>query len=460
MFKIDILQLIIKNKISWIIEQQKHLSINVLKTKVHKTKLNFYTKTNTYLLNKIFILEYKKHSPTQKIISQNVHIIHVAKIYQQYATAISVVTDEKFFSGSFKYLKLMSQITNKPILCKDFFLDPYQIFFARYYGADIILLILTILSDTQYIILRNIAHQLNMSVITEVSNKIEFKRAINLKAKIIMINNRNLKNFTINIYNTINILNNINVNYKTILISASGIKQHTQIQKLNKFVHGYLIGTALLSNKNILLNVKKIMFGNNKICGLKKNYDAYISSQAGSIFGGLIFTKQSIRYISLVHAINIVNNTTTLLYIGVFYNNSITDIIKVIQKIPLFAIQLHGNEDQNFINNVKNKIPKHIQIWKTYNINNTIPQQKFSHIDLFVYDYYLPGSGKTFNWDLLKHINKKNILLAGGLNIYNCVQAAQLKCYGLDFNSGVEKTPGIKDIIKINNIFHKLRNCT
>ncbi|QJC31550.1 bifunctional indole-3-glycerol-phosphate synthase TrpC/phosphoribosylanthranilate isomerase TrpF [Enterobacteriaceae endosymbiont of Donacia tomentosa] len=452
----NILNTIITNKITWIQEQKKFISLEKIKNSVKKTKLNFYKSLKKNY--NVFILECKKASPAQGIICKNFNIIKIVNVYKNYASAISVITDEKFFQGNFNFIQKIKKLVLQPILCKDFIIDPYQIYFARYYGADAILLILSIINDYEYNILSNIAHRLNMGVLTEVNNKNELKRAINLNAKIISINNRNLKDFSVNVNHTFNILKKQILPKDIILISASGIHNNKQIRDLSKFVHGFLIGSAITSQQNILAKVKSLIFGKNKICGLKNVKEAEVTSKYGGFFGGLIFTTKSIRFITLANALKITSYVKTLFYVGVFYNSTIAEIIKISKSLSLYAVQLHGDEDQNFINILRKKLSKKTKIWKVIKISNHIPKINFYNIDLYVYDNYLPGKGLSFNWKLLKKKKTNNILLAGGLNIENCIKAINLNCYGLDFNSGIENTLGTKDLKKIKDIFQKLRN--
>ncbi len=126
----------------------------------------------------------------------------IAGIYKHHASAISVLTDEKYFQGSFDFLPIVSGIAPQPILCKDFIIDAYQIYLARYYRADACLLMLSVLDDTQYRQLAAVAHSLNMGVLTEVSNEEELQRAIALEAKVVGINNRDLRDLSIDLNRT------------------------------------------------------------------------------------------------------------------------------------------------------------------------------------------------------------------------------------------------------------------
>ncbi|QJC28958.1 bifunctional indole-3-glycerol-phosphate synthase TrpC/phosphoribosylanthranilate isomerase TrpF [Enterobacteriaceae endosymbiont of Plateumaris rustica] len=454
MYQKNILEDIIKDKISWIKNKKKYIPIKKIFPYIKKTKYDFYhaLKSN----NSVFILECKKYSPSKGLICKNYDVKFLAQIYKNYSSVISVLTDEKYFQGSFNDINVVRNIVSQPILCKDFILDSYQIYFARYHLADAVLLILSILNDKEYIQLSTIAHELNMGILTEVNNEKELKRAIYLEAKVIGINNRNLNDFSIDVNKTYNLLKSNYIPKKIILISASGINNNLQIRKLGKLVHGFLIGSAITSKKNILFAVKNLIFGINKICGLKKIEDAKITNNSGSIFGGLIFVNNSIRNINIEIAKNIVFTIKPLLYVGIFCNSTIEEIVKISKILLLYAVQLHGEENQDFINILRNKLPSKIKIWKVIKIHNKIPIYKYKNVDLYVFDNYLSGKGIKFNWKLLKGQNNKNILLAGGLNKNNIAEAIKLKCYGLDFNSGVENISGIKDHLKIKEIFQKL----
>ncbi|QJC29846.1 bifunctional indole-3-glycerol-phosphate synthase TrpC/phosphoribosylanthranilate isomerase TrpF [Enterobacteriaceae endosymbiont of Plateumaris sericea] len=456
MYHKNILKEIIKNKISWIKNKKKNIPIKKILPHITKTKYNFYSALKSN--NSVFILECKKYSPSKGLICKNYNLKDFAKVYKNYSSVISVLTDEKYFQGNFNDIKIIRNMVSQPILCKDFILDSYQIYFARYHDADAILLILSILNDKEYIQLSKIAHQLNMGILTEINNKSELKRAIYLKAKIIGINNRNLEDFSIDINKTYNLVKLNYIPKEIILISESGIDSNFKIRQLSKFVHGFLIGSAITSKKNILYAVKNLIFGINKICGLKTIEDAKITNDSGSIFGGLIFVNNSIRNINIQIAKNIVFNIKKLLYIGIFYNSTIEEIVQISKILSLYAVQLHGEENQNFINILRNKLSNKIKIWKVIKIHDHIPTYKYSNVDLYVFDNYLSGKGIKFNWKLLKGKNNQNILLAGGLNKNNFIEAIKLNCYGLDFNSGVENISGIKDHFKIKEIFKKLRD--
>jgi len=149
-----------------------------------------------------FILECKKASPSKGLIRPDFDVKAICQTYDKYAAAISVLTDDKYFQGNFDYLKLVTETVSCPVLNKDFFVEPYQVYLARYYGADAILLMLSVLSDEEYIELSAVAERYNLAILTEISTEQERDRAIKLNAKMIGINNRNLRDLSTDIART------------------------------------------------------------------------------------------------------------------------------------------------------------------------------------------------------------------------------------------------------------------
>lgn len=447
------LEKIIQNKILWIEYHKKKQPLISFKNKIKKTYRFFDQEIKK--VKPAFILECKKHSPSLGMIRKKFNLIKIANIYKKYASVISVLTDEKYFHGKFEFLSVVRSVVSQPILCKDFFIDPYQIYLARYYQADAILLMLSILSDSEYLKLSNIAKSMNMGILTEVSNIEEINRALFLRATVIGINNRNLYDFSIDINRTKKLAPLIPHDVQ--IISESGINSYTQIRKLSKLVNGFLIGSSLMMQKDLDLSIRKMIMGNNKICGLTRLNDAKISQQAGAVYGGLIFIKSSKRYLHYKHAYKIIN-VAHLKYVGVFQNEKIDNIVAITKQLPLNVIQLHGNENQNYINELRNKLSKEINIWKVFSIVNVIPKCDWINVDLYMFDNLSGGSGQTFNWSILPKNNFDNVILSGGLNYQNCLLGSQLGFSGLDFNSGIEDKHGIKNHKKIFAVFDILRN--
>lgn len=260
------LQKIIQNKLNWINKRKKVQPLSQIKNKINTSTRKF--KKSIKNKKTSLILELKKSSPSEGIIRKDFDINKISKIYKKYASAVSVLTDENFFQGNFEYIPQVKSIITQPVLCKDFFIDIYQVYLARYYQSDAILLILSILNDMQYTFLYNTAKNMKMNIITEVNNEIELKRALYLPSEIIGINNRNLNDFSIDISKTEKIAPLIPK--KKIIISESGIINYNIIQRLKKYVNGFLIGTAIMKKKDIESSINSLIFGKNKICGIKK----------------------------------------------------------------------------------------------------------------------------------------------------------------------------------------------
>jgi len=146
-----------------------------------------------------------------------------------------------------------------------------------------------------------------------------------------------------------------------------------------------------------------------------------------------------------------------LSYVGVFRNAPVDEVVATAAKLKLSAVQLHGDEDQAYISSLRTQLGKQTQIWKALSVTTTLPPRNLEHVDKYVLDNGQGGTGKSFDWSLLTGETLDNVLLAGGLGADNCVQAAKAGCAGLDFNSGVESEPGIKDASKLASVFRTLR---
>tara|TARA_B100002051_G_scaffold149925_1_gene141943 strand:- start:589 stop:1380 length:792 start_codon:yes stop_codon:yes gene_type:complete len=252
----NILEKIILNKKEKIDLLKKSISIEDLKIKIEENKsyINFKKKIeNNENINKISIIaEIKKASPSAGVIIENYNPVDIANIYNKNkATCLSVLTEEDFFLGDLTHISKIKKEINLPILCKDFFIDKFQVYLAKSYGADAILIILAGVSDQIANILYEEALNLDMSVIVEVHNIEEAKRALKFKNALIGINNRNLKTLKTEINTTYDVYN-ILENHKGPLISESGIKNKKELLEIkNKTnIKTFLIGESLLKNLN------------------------------------------------------------------------------------------------------------------------------------------------------------------------------------------------------------------
>lgn len=205
------------------------------------------------------ICEIKKASPSKGLIRQNFNPEEIARTYKQTGAAcLSVLTDKKYFQGDNKYLQQARAVVDLPILRKDFMVDQYQIYEAKMLGADCILLIVAMLDDSKLQELEECALGLGLSVLIEVHNEEELVRALQLKSKLIGINNRNLKTLEVDLNTSLQLAPLVPAD--RIIISESGIKNVQDIQKLeNAGIHCFLIGEHFMLQDDIGAAVRQML---------------------------------------------------------------------------------------------------------------------------------------------------------------------------------------------------------
>lgn len=447
----NILSRIIEDKTQEVAQRKQQRPLDSFIHQVTPNQRSFYTALQQ--TNPCFILECKKASPSKGLIRAEFDLTDICQTYSRFANCISVLTDQKYFQGSFEYLQQVTDMVEQPVICKDFFIDSYQVYLARAHGASAILLMLSVLDDQQYLALQQLAEQLNMSVLTEVSDPSEMRRALALKANIIGINNRNLRDLSTDTDRTLQLIPLIPEDQRDsiLVISESGIYHHQQVQKLARVVNGFLVGSSLMAEHDLATACRHLIYGEHKICGMTKPEDAIAAYQSGARFGGLIFYPPSPRAVSLSQAQQIID-AAPLDFVGVFVNQPVENIATIAQQLQLAAIQLHGDEDQTYIDELKSLTPN-CQIFKAIAVGQQLPTFELT-VDRYVLDTYHQdlkgGSGTSFNWRLLDDLpTDGKFMLAGGLNLTNITSAAQQIAIGLDINSGVESAKGVKDSNKI-----------
>ena len=241
-----------KEKIS--LEEMKHRAIECVKM---ETKFEIVDKAIPTPFEQAiakeglsFICEVKKASPSKGVIAENFPYLDIAKDYEAAgASAISILTEPYYFQGDNLYLEEITKTVSIPVLRKDFTVDEYQIYEAKTIGAGAILLICAILDDEQLHTYREIADSLHMATLVEAHDEEEVKRAIEAGARIIGVNNRDLKTFKVDIQNSIRLRDL--VPKEILFISESGIKTAEDIKELvANGVDGVLIGETMMTASN------------------------------------------------------------------------------------------------------------------------------------------------------------------------------------------------------------------
>lgn len=205
------------------------------------------------------IAEIKKASPSKGLIRPDFDPVEIAKIYEASgASAISVLTDEKYFQGSLEHLKAVRNAVSLPVLRKDFIIDSYQIYESRTAGADAILLIIAALSHEELAGFMALASDLGMASLVEVHTAEELGTALEINARIIGINNRNLQTFKTKLNTTLELA--ARVTGDRILVSESGIFTRADVEKLmSAGVDAILVGESLMREADPGMKVKELL---------------------------------------------------------------------------------------------------------------------------------------------------------------------------------------------------------
>lgn len=441
-----------------LVEQRKsERSLNFLKQKVSATSrsLAFALKKNRSTV----ILECKKASPSQGVIRKDFSVAEIIKAYDPIADVISVITNAPFFEGDLAYLRMAREFTQKPLLCKDFILSPYQVYEARYFDADAVLLMMSVLDDPTFSECFEVATSLNMDVLVEVHDELELARALKLGAKIIGVNNRDFRTLEVDLKTAERLLPLIPEGI--VKVFESGVSKHQEILANQKIAHAFLIGTSLMRRPDLKRAVRELVFGRVKVCGLTRNEDANEAFKAGATFGGLIFAAESPRCITKIQAKDIMLGCE-LDFVGVFVNEKIETIVEHVKDLGLCAVQLHGEETALDVSNLRAHLPSTCEIWKAIRVQERIPTPADFNCDRIVLDAYQKnlrgGTGHSFAWDILHNLPSSDFyILSGGLSPDNASLAQTHGLWALDVNSGVETSPGLKDINMVNAFLEELR---
>jgi indole-3-glycerol phosphate synthase len=270
--------------------------------------------TTGYKSQTRLIAEVKRASPSKGLLAPHLDPVKLAQTYiANGATAISVLTEPHFFLGSLQDLRAIKETVNVPVLRKDFIVDVYQVYEARAWGADAILLICAILSEEQMRYLLKVAHEQGMRCLVEVHNAQEAQRAVAVGANIIGINTRDLTTFKVNPYLIRELRHTIPAD-RTV-VAESGIHSPTDARRLARYdIHAMLVGESLVVANDIAAQMRSLLHGANqgvqvKICGLRTHEHLNTAIEAGADFIGLMFYEPSHRYIQPEQVKMLLENT-------------------------------------------------------------------------------------------------------------------------------------------------------
>lgn len=420
-----------------------------------------------------FICEVKKASPSKGIIAEHFPYLDIAKEYEMAgAAAISVLTEPDFFKGDKKYLQEIANTVKIPVLRKDFIIDEYQIYQAKVWGASAILLICACLDVPTLTKFRELADSLGLSSLVEAHDEKEVQMAIDCGARIIGVNNRNLKDFTVDVQNSVRLRNLVQDD--VIFVSESGLETPEDIQVLRDNNIGVaLMGETFMRSPN---KVEKLayLYGPTyytpkvKMCGISKVETIPAVVEAKPDYMGLVFAPSK-RQVTVDQAKILVeelhrgyakkygsdtehDKNDTIKTVGVFVNETVDNLVTIANEANLDAVQLHGDEDEAFIQSLKERT--NVEVWKAIQIRTAADTEKWidSSVDMLLFDAYHKdergGTGEVFDWSSLDAFERP-FMLAGGIDSTNVARAIRtVRPYGIDISSGIE-TNGVKDDEKI-----------
>ena len=420
-----------------------------------------------------FICEVKKASPSKGIIAEDFPYLDIAKEYEVAgAAAISVLTEPDFFKGDKKYLQEIASTVKIPVLRKDFIIDEYQIYQAKVWGASAILLICACLDVPTLTKFRELADSLGVSSLVEAHDEHEVQMAIDCGARIIGVNNRNLKDFTVDVQNSVRLRNLVQDD--VIFVSESGLETPEDIQVLRDNNIGVaLMGETFMRSPN---KVEKLayLYGPTyytpkvKMCGISKVETIPAVVEAKPDYMGFVFAPSK-RQVTVDQAKTLVeelhkqytkrynngteqSNNDEIKTVGVFVNETLDNLVTIATEVNLDAVQLHGDEDEAFIQSLKERT--NVEVWKAVQIRSAADAEAWidSSADMLLFDAYHKdergGTGEVFDWSCLDEFERP-FMLAGGIDSTNVARAIRtVRPYGIDISSGIE-TDGVKDDEKI-----------
>ncbi len=420
------------------------------------------------------IAEVKRASPSKGMLAPHIDPVALAQTYEKNGAAvISVLTEPDFFLGSPAYLTAIKQAVGVPVLRKDFIVDEYQVYEARAWGADAILLICAILDDDQLRHLLHVAHELHMHCLVEAHSREEVERAVNAGAMVIGVNSRDLTTFEMNPYLIRDIRRTIPAD--RVVIAESGIHTTADARRLARYdVQGMLVGESLVVSNNVPEQMHMLLQGANrstqiKICGLSRTEDIDVAVDAGADMIGFIFHEPSHRYVQPAQVQELLSASeryqqppkgqSTPDLVGVFVNKEAEFINDVAEQIGLHFVQLHGDESPEFCQKIDKPVIKALHLRERVDLAHLQAYQDVAWRLLL--DTPTPqwgGTGETHDWALARSAAEmQRILLAGGLTPENVAEAIHsVQPWGVDVSSGVE-TDKRKDAAKIRAFIEQAR---
>ena len=400
-----------------------------------------------------FVLEIKRASPSTGMIRRTADPATIARGYARLADALSVLCDRQFFGGSLDDLVAARTEFDGPILAKDFFIDLRQVAEARIAGADAVLVMLSLLDDDDARTIIAEARRLGMDALVEVHDEAETRRALALDAPLIGINNRDLRDLTIDLTTTERLAP---LAPNRILVSESGITSRADVERLSPLVDSFLIGSSLMRASEPAQAARELIFGRIKLCGL--NCGADIRAARPAAFAGFVFVPGSPRHVTAHEAAPLAGlaRKAGMLPVGVFRDAPVRTPADVATLMNLHAVQLHGHEDIDYVRALRRELAPSCEIWTALSVGRDPLGGRGG--DRLVFDNGNGGSGRSFDWSQVeRHPSLSRAIVAGGIGPQNAHAAQRLGAYAIDVGSALDHRPGRKSPEKIAALFEAIR---
>lgn len=398
------------------------------------------------------IAEIKRASPSAAAIYAGSDFSpgKIARAYERAgADAVSVLTEPAYFKGQMEFLADVRRHTRKiPILMKDFVIDPYQVYLARYYGADAVLLIASLLDQKMLERCLKIARGLGMHALVEAHTKEEVQKVCETSAAILGINNRDLATFEVNSKHVLSLLPRVPAD--RIVVAESGYDAGNIF-----YVHGLcdaaLVGTSLMRSSDISGKIAKLkcpprLF---KICGVTTDETALFCEKNRVPMVGFNFVNKSRRFATLEQARMLRKTLRYPLVVGVFQDQPLEEVNRIAQALSLDYVQLSGHESPDFCRGVQFPVIK--TLFADESVSEPLLRSYDAVVAYYIIDGCTPGSGQSYDYSQVNRFDmRRPFFVAGGVTAENVrsVLAQVPRALGVDVATGVE-TDGKKDLLKM-----------
>ena len=419
------------------------------------------------------IAECKRRSPSRGVLAAEYDPVAIAKQYEAGgAVAISVLTEPTFFDGALAHLTAVRQHVGLPVLRKDFIVDEYQLLEARAAGADAVLLIVAALDQRELTRLREHADAMGLAALVEVHDEEELSRAVDCGARLVGVNNRNLRTLAVDVNASDRLAARMPLN--VVGVSESGLQTRADLERLAAAgYNAFLIGERFMTAADPAKAIQELKWGREsfyetrkmtpdpifKICGITRLEDALHAVGQGATAIGFVFWSTSPRQVSREIAAAIVRELPRhVMTVGVFVNATLDEIRATVRETGIATVQLHGDEPPSYADAIDRPIIRSVTLDKVVDVASEWPAKTMLLLDT-ADPIRRGGTGHVVDWSRAAAIARgRQIILAGGLTPANVEEAIMtVRPFGVDVSSGVEASPGVKDLAKVSRFLENAR---